>query len=410
MKKLIIAIFCFLTLNINGLARESQAVKINGNSKTRTRHIRKIFENCMVSMKEEEESVDEIRFLNQCLMNARIFSEVDVKRSEVGIWQVKVKERMTLIPVPFFQADSGDDQKMGLIILESNLLGLGKLLATGGSTSKNGNSYFLTFKDKSVSFTKWMASLSVSRTRQHLVLQEMEEKTAAFHESLQAFSGSLGYRFNRLLLAFQTAYLQKSFRSTPGFAKFEEEDREMLKAGVTGKFQASDYKLFFNEGFYSELTFSGGLVRTDGSERTRSVQGKARYGLSILNYCALLTELQGGTLKNGYVSDAFRKGNAKGFRGTGASSLWVRHYGNLALDLQIPLQETRFGTWTWAPFLETGRLAIAGGHRSIISYTTGGIGAYFFLKEIAIPGLGVEFGSNSRFLKKFMSFSVGLSF
>ena len=179
---------------------------------------------------------------------------------------------------------------------------------------------------------------------------------------------------------------------------------------MTVRFQASDYKLFFNEGLYSELTVSSDLIRTDNSVLTRAAQGVVRYGHSVLENYALLTEVKAGTLKNGDVSDGFRRGNAKGFRGTGALSLWLRHYGNLALDFQIPIRETPYGTWTWAPFLEAGRLAIAGGHESVVTYATGGAGTYFFLKEVASPGVGIEFGTNSRFLKKFVSFSVGLSF
>ena len=195
-------------------AQESTGLEIMGNVKTKAWYVRLLFENCMASGEEEGQPAGDISNLTQCMMNARLFSKVSVEKSDSGIWQVQVQEKMTLIPLPLFQADGGNARKTGLIVVESNLFGLGKMLAAGGFVSKNGNSYFLTLRDPSVMLSNWMVSFSVSRARQQLVLQEMEEKTDAFHESLLAFSGSLGYRFDSLRLVFFTRHQQKTFACT----------------------------------------------------------------------------------------------------------------------------------------------------------------------------------------------------
>ena len=186
-------------------------------------------------------------------------------------------------------------------------------------------------------------------------------------------------------------------------------DRSVLRGSLVSQIRSSDYKLFFQQGFDADFSVSRDLIRGDDLAFQTIFQSRIRYGLPVFQHYAITAELQGGLWVDGNEADSFRKGLSRGFRGSESLSVWTNRFFNASVDYQVPLKTFQYGTWTMAPFLESGMIRFSAGQKSSIRYQSYGVGTYFFLKEIAIPGLGLEFGTNNKFQKRFVSFSAGLN-
>ena len=118
----------------------------------------------------------------------------------------------------------------------------------------------------------------------------------------------------------------------------------------------------------------------------------------------------GGYQGKGDERDLMRVGAERGFRGIPDSGAWVDRYLTLALDYQIPLWSSRIGTWTVAPFCDVGYLhqpTLEGSEE--ITYSALGLGTYLFLRDLAIPGVGVYVGHNDTYQDYFFEVTIGFA-
>ena len=78
-------------------------------------------------------------------------------------------------------------------------------------------------------------------------------------------------------------------------------------------------------------------------------------------------------------------------------------------DYHVPVGKTRHGTFTVAPFVDYGAykpfIADTGGN-----YSSYGVGGYFFINTINLPGVGLILGRNERFMGDFAAFQIGFRF
>ncbi|RZA14570.1 MAG: hypothetical protein EOP10_27800 [Proteobacteria bacterium] len=119
-------------------APTSQLFEVRGNERTRTNYVVELAQACLEDRNEFGlDPNTQLRALEQCLMNAKIFAKVGAKFEGAKI-QIDVEEKWTLIPAPFFQS-SGSTRKVGLIMFETNFLGQGLTLALGGNSSNKGS-------------------------------------------------------------------------------------------------------------------------------------------------------------------------------------------------------------------------------------------------------------------------------
>jgi hypothetical protein len=96
-------------------------------------------------------------------------------------------------------------------------------------------------------------------------------------------------------------------------------------------------------------------------------------------------------------------------RGIESKTTWAERYCTAAIDYQIPLKTFPSGALTMAPFTDRGRIFHRNGQLDYVDFYTVGGGIYFFLKNIALPGLGFEMGYNDQYQKEFFAFSAGIA-
>jgi hypothetical protein len=79
------------------------------------------------------------------------------------------------------------------------------------------------------------------------------------------------------------------------------------------------------------------------------------------------------------------------------------------VDYQIPIAKWDHGVVTVAPFADYGiyRAFFEGTGNNYLSH---GIGAYYFINLINLPGIGLTAGVNEDFMGTFVAFQIGMGF
>jgi outer membrane protein assembly factor BamA len=382
------------------------AVNISGNTRTKSYYIERIVSDCFeildIEAKDVALATDSIR---QCVLNSRLFSEVDVKFDE-GALKVDVKDKWTLIPIPIVSAGSGNSKSTGLFMLESNLLGMGLNLAVGGTSSNRGTSYFGFLTDRSLFFTPWNYSLAVTKSDQEVLLKDKDLIMDGFLEDTLSYKGSLGYRFGQLNISAIVSLRLSQYQEYPGFAKPDDNRAEAV--GLSLNYDNRNYQLYFSEGLGLSINYQADIQRSDGEAHSKQLTGIVNWQKAVFTDQVVQLGLSHGSREGGTRANAFRIGGSNGFRGIELTTEWADHYDAGSFDYQIPLHSFDSGTLTFAPFLDIGRIYEAG-EPTASNYRSTGLGIYYYLKAIALPGVGFQAGYNDKFQGKFFSAFFGLT-
>jgi outer membrane protein assembly factor BamA len=403
--------FLFVALSLSpGLARASsfQLFEVRGNERTETDYIAKLAQTCI----EEKSGLSllpdaQLSTLEQCLMNAKIFAKVSTQFVGTKI-RIEVEEKWTLIPAPFFQS-SGSTRKFGLLVFETNFLGQGLTLALGGNSSNRGNGFFGFFTDPSLFSTQYFVSLSASKDATiYEAVGKNDKVNDSFFERSYAGNVSVGYRFAWLNLSANIGRTVREYEQHERYIK--PSPYALNKAGATVDYDRRNYKLYFSDGLFSRVRYSHSFYESDDRAPFDQWEGSVSYQFLALEDHAI--NLMGSLMKMSNIqkTDAERVGSTKGFRGIETKTAWAKSYFVQTFEYQVPIRSFERGTLTSAAFYDHGRLETLGPDLERIDYHAIGLGIYFYLSRIAIPGFGLEWGMNSSYQKNFVNFSIGLSY
>ncbi len=373
--------------------------EIEGNKRTANSYIEKLASRCL-----EKIELDE---LDQCLVNSKLFSEVKIKRHK-DVIQIEVKERWTLIPIPIFGA-GGETTRFGMMILESNAFGHGKMVMLGGSVGDDGHLAMMMYKNESVRLTNWTAQLLGTLYKQDQYSYYKKEKLYGYHQDRSSILGGFGYRLSKdLSVALNVGYGHNRFDSGLNVDKPKNFDAIYLVEKI--EYKGGRYKFYFEEGINFTLVIAHQAIRDDSSKKLFQPGILIDWQRETWARQVLQVSFEAAYSNLNDIRNSLEEGQKRGFRGTETSSLWLNRYLSLSLDYQIPIKRASYGTWTIAPFMDIARfksIVDLNGIESLISY---GLGGYLFLKNIAIPGVGLELGYNSKFRGEFVNVSIGFSF
>lgn len=380
-----------------GIGRE---VAVEGLVRTREAFVRRVFRECL------EKGEDAAR-LRQCLLNTRLFKEVEVERKEGGAFGIKVEEKITFIPVPFVSL-AGGELRYGAFVVDFNAFGGKEFVGGGGYVSRRGYRVLAFAQDKGGALPGFSLGLLVTGGRQTFELREPREVTDALREDRWFVQTEWGRPRDGitpavLLTAQRSRYFTVEGRRRP-------DDAFSTRIGGALEIDKTDYRLFFDEGLRARAQVA--YETEHGRSRRRFVTSTlfGSYGLSPwLSHSTALWVAAGGALGGYGRENVARLGGLKGFRGVPPQSLWADRYGAAALEYQVPVWTPDTGTFALAAFGETGRVRVRGGRGSSITHVTGGVGGYVYLKGVAVPGLGVEVGANEPYARRFVSASLGVA-
>jgi outer membrane protein assembly factor BamA len=402
---LLLSISFFLTPFINAQVINPK-ILIQGNTRTTTSYLNSIVENCLENQKTAASVPIDRQEIQRCVLNTKLFSKVEVTYDH-DVLTVDIQDRWTLIPVPIIVSEKGKETSYGALVMESNFLGSGKKLVAGGTVSKTNNFFILMFEDPSVFFSKWNMKLMAGQSHKLLESYEEEDIVDGIEIDSKFYSTNLGYRFNsHFKSTFQLSYHQFNYDNLEAYET--PKAVTITSAGLTGKVDYSNFRFYFQEGVTAEFKYQENFNRTDDADFTKKFEFKLSWQLEAFNNQALQFGLYGGNILNADRRSAMRIGSKLGFRGIPGEGAWTDAYYAMSTDYQIPLSSSDKGTWTLAPFLDNGFLIQQTDHKPV-SYLSYGIGSYFFLNKIAIPGIGLIIGTNTEYQDTFFKFTIGFN-
>jgi outer membrane protein assembly factor BamA len=382
-------------------------VTVAGATRTKERFVESLAEKCLKKGDYRSWETVDAGALSQCISNSRLFRSVDVAVGAAEL-KVTVDERWTLIPVPYVYS-SNDKRAAGLFLFESNLFGYGKTVAAGGSVATEGNSFSLMYSDPAVNFSDHTLSVMASRSNAELDSYIKKNIHDGFNKNETGVFLSTGYRVTPSLeLSLSLGYADRSYTQLDSFAI--PVDYHATSVGGRVSYHNADYKLFYNDGLSGSITWLSQVHRSDGNEKLSQATVSIQRDITLFSLHALQLGMHGGIQSdNGNRGDVAMYGSARGYRGIEPNGLWTRRIVAVSADYQIPVAKTGQGTFTVAPFVDYGEYKpFVEGSGS--NYTAYGIGAYYFLNLVNLPGIGLVLGRNEEFMGNFVTFQIGMAF
>lgn len=321
-------------------------------------------------------------------------------QGESTVVEIELRERWTLVPIPFFTTSSAGSSG-GLFVIENNLLGYNKRVIAGGAYGSAGFNGLLVYVDPAIAGSSFLgsSSLSVGRSEEEAVTLE-EGVIADWEEAYTRGQLRFGYAFTETLsLSTSLAYHQERFlsgRKPPG----AEEEESALYHGGSLSLSRRDPLRYFAAGFALELEGSYQLNASTDREWSVSTEFSQDFPLfrdHRLRY-ALTAEESERTLWR-----TTRLGGRETQRTIDRESVPAERYASAGVTYEFPVYRPDWGTVTLLGFYEGGFLTDAN------YYHGPGAGFRLYLSRITLPAVGFDLAYRGTEDLWLFSFSIGMS-
>ncbi len=345
--------------------------------------------------------------VEQRVMNLRLFREVHVEPVPDGaggvILHVTVKERRTFVPVPVAGASRGVVGG-GIFLLDSNLFGRGEQLAGGVFVSNRGTSVNLGYRDPGVAGTPLLLTAEVAR------VDMMREQDAGldtlyqFQDRRWDYGATVGWRVAEGLTV-RGGWFGLIVDATP-IAGFAPPPRVGPVRGLSGEiaYDGEDFHLWHVTGFSTRVRYRQGVSWLATSRDLYQLSARATWSTRALADHALSLSAGLDGSHGDPVVDALRLGGLPGSRGFIRGGLWAETAGTATAEYQIPLRRLSWGVVTWAAFCDAGGVRWRGADTF---YAAPGLGVRLYLRNVAIPVIGLDVAQATGVGAPVVSFAAG---
>lgn len=354
------------------------------------------------------------------LQKKGIFSSLDLDYSKNAKGEVDInlhlEDKWTLIPIPIISSSS-ERSSVGLMLIETNFLGLQKMLAVGGVYSSTGSSAVLIYRDPKVldtniSFiilTALKSSILKSSTLEGVLYQEYKslDKTMMM---------GFGYEFNdNFKIETKSSYTKVLIDDGYKYILNTINDYEIIDYAISATLDLQNYQEYFNYGFYSKVDAINSTINSSDNKDNFS------YGDLDLSYSVkafkksrlkLQTKTGGGEIP--FIAQS-RNGGKTGFMSLPSETLAIKNYANYTITMEHSIYASSWGLASFSYFWENG--IFNGGLKENLEnnneyqyYYAPGVGIQVYLKDIAIPAIGFTYAQNLVTNKGYFKFVAGLSF
>jgi len=372
-------------------------VMIKGNKKTKESTIRRLADirgECV-----PEEGIDAVS-IKQKLLNSHLFSKVEVHiEKEPGIVTVyiTVKDKWSIIPIPVLYT-SEEQSGGGLLILESNLLGRKKLIVAGGGAGNVGYAIEGLYLDDAVMGSKWILVLrQLYVDRELYQYDEDDEEIYAYAEKFSLLFGILGYRVTDWLApGIGFIYRYRDFDAVDEYTAPQDE-RCTNGAMLNLRIDKTDFTDYYDKGLMGTIVLQHSLKMLGA----RTIYGhlEATFDFTYPIWKVLTrTFIEGGwsISEDARLSNYYRLGGSVGRRGLPTDGLWVRDYISVSEQLEQVVYRHKWGTVTIAEFADCVFTDVDDNGVTYTAFPAVGAGLRAYIKELAIPAVGVDAGYGIR--------------
>lgn len=380
-------------------------IVIEGLRKTRESVVRNLF-NVGPGDPLGAETISEIE---AALVDSDLFAEVAVNAQprEPGTSDIiiEIDEKWTLIPIPFAASD-GSSFSGGLFVIESNLLGLNKQLIGGGFGGTSGFNSFFVYVDPALFQSRWTGNLSAGVGR-----GEDERETGAgelvrrFSALQRSIGAGIGYRL--------TDDLEMNARI--GVQQWQELDDAAGPAGSGGTEipeRGTVFPLELSADWDAtravdvlrvgpEVGTRVGLVLPD---RLPTAMLRASLGLSLFDGHRIRLLASGGVGDLPPLLERVVSGR-DGYRTLPFGSAAADSYGSGSAIYDLPVIRGGWGALVVSHYWELGARSADSIDQELFYGPGGGFRVY--LRQVAIPALGLDVAYNLQGENLVFSFSLG---
>ncbi len=349
------------------------------------------------------ELLEEIRV---ALIDSDLFASVDVTTSETADDEtldivVVLDERWTLVPIPFFSAGGGTTSG-GLILIESNLFGRNKQLISAGFIGTNGASGFFGYVDPAVFQSKWTTSVSANAgTGEEERLLPDEMTLREYEINSRGFGFSVGYNFTDDIAA--SARLDYAAwdidRDTPAVNLESLEDGDFFQPAVEIEWDATRPIDVLRVGPRAEI--DGRLVTLDSSWE---MAGTLDWAFPVARTHRVRLLASGGYGDTAFLAEEIIS-DADGYRTLPFQTVAADRWGSVSAFYDFPVLSQDWGALVLSHFWELGMYDTD----YIDTQSFYGLGGGFrvFIRQVAIPALGLNVGYNLEEGVTVFSFTIG---
>lgn len=390
-------------------------VAFKGIDKTRPEYAEWLWQDCI----EKGQGLTSPDYFRQCLTDSKHFAEVDVKGDDGRGYEVQVKERRTLLVVPQVQSEREGAIKYGLFLIDSHLFGRGILGVLGASKGKFTESafFFVNHLRRRYPFISYGGY-----SKDELYLFDGDKEVDGLLETRRIGRVLMGVHAKPHMIYYLGLRTEsRSYGAIEGregeFAPAK--DVQFHQYGGQIIYNAQNYFLYFDRGLRARLQAYNAFYHTGKpARRLATLELSFFYGIGAISNHALTITGFGGLADGGGATDSLRVGGSVAFRGVPTKGIWADSYASLGFDYHVPVWQAGFGTVTIAPFVDRGvahnrlrqlRPDGEGFETRKVDIYSYGAGAYVFLNQVAVPGLGIVVGNNPEYGGSFASFSLGVS-
>jgi outer membrane protein assembly factor BamA len=346
--------------------------------------------------------------VRQRVYNLRVFDQVSVEPSlHEGAMDlvIRVKERWTLLPVPFASAGNGA-YRAGVLLVDTNFVGEHKTAIAGGYYGNRGSGAFVFYLDPEVAGSRWQGTLQLAYYGALREQYDGASRVYAYRERRAAAQAALGYHLTRALT------VMAGWGATD--IDPSAEDGFMAPAGgglehgptLLVDLDASDFQLYFQEGLTGRLRVESSLAALGGARSLVRVDGRLQLATGVIADHALIVTGQVLATTSDSLLDVIMVGGATGARGFRNQGRWARDAETLALEYHVPFWRPSWGVWTALGFVDAGTVRWDDGRRL---YVQPGAGMRLYLRQLALPALGIDVAYAPDENSALVVFSAGIT-
>lgn len=351
----------------------------------------------------------EIDAARQRLLASGIFADVTVEAvatrngaSSVGDVDllVTIDEKWTLLAFPFFSTGGGETRG-GVFLLESNLLGFNKQLIGAGIIGTNGFSGFMGFIDPAVRQSKVRASFTVAHSNDTLETTLPDgTPVRSYERTRSAAAAGIGYQFTERFevgttaqfSGMETNYLSGEYQSIPY--------RTLYLQSLETRYRRTRI-----EGPLTYGTQAAARLSTSFDDRANLARVNAEYAWRAWNSHRMRIMVTAGVADVPVEMEEELSGRDL-FRTLPPDAITAADFGAGALFWDIPLYSASWGAVVGTVFGEYGAYQADAVDRTF--YGGPGAGVRVYLKQIALPAVGLDVGYNVYTNRFAAGFAIGL--
>ncbi len=307
---------------------------------------------------------------------------------------ILLDEKWTLVPIPFFTTD-GESYQGGLIVIETNLLGLNKQLISAGFLGTEGVRGFVAYGDPSVFGSKWTTGLSAGLGRNEEE-RELPDGTVlrSYEYDQQRLGATVGYNFSRRF----------SVSGGIGYERWEIisgddlDDGQLWEPELTARYNATRPVDVLRVGPRARLG-----ARTVTYQSGWEVSADTEWAFPVATTHRVRLTGSGAVGEMPTVAEAVLSGD--GYRTLPFQAVAADRWGSVSTTYDLPILSAGWGALVLSHFWELGSYTNDDVEPRLFYGPGGGFRVY--IRQVAIPALGLDVAYNIPDGGIAFSFSLG---